>query len=208
MAAEIRRLNGRPARIRQDENAALRQALLPFRDGGEGLTMQREAVRLVVSKAIALIDGQTASHNKWSFVMLSPGQNHIVVEELVAHSRRPMVAVRLWALCFQHLRMDTGEIVLTREDFAERLGVEPAEVSEVMSHLVRFGAISRQRERVAGLRGPGLVHYFMNPNVGTHLAGKARDDAQRSAPLLKLIDGSFHPSQRRARAAIPQFAAL
>lgn len=197
MVAEIRRLRTRPARLRQDENARLRQALLPFRDGGDGFTMEREEMRLVVSKALALIDRQTASLNKWTFVMLSPEQNAIVVSYLADHSRRPLVAVKLWALVFNHLRTDTGEIVLSREDIAEKLGVEARHVSEVMGELVRFGAISRTRERIAGLRGPGLVHYFMNPNVATHLSGKLRDEAQRAAPILKLVEGTAHPAQRR-----------
>lgn len=197
MAAEIRRLHTRPARLRQDENSRLRQALLPFRDGGDGSKMEREEVRLVVAKALALIDRQTASLNRWTFVMLSPSQNRIVVDFLASESARPSVAMRLWALCFEHLRTDTGEIVLTRDDIAEKLGVAPKHVSEVMSELVRFKAISRVRDRVAGLRGPGLVRYFMNPNVATHLSGKARDEAQREAPMLKLVEGTAHASQRR-----------
>lgn len=197
MAAEIRRLRTRPARLRQDENAALRQVLLPFLEGGDGFKTYRPEVRALSAKLVALLDRETASLNKWTFVMLSPEQNAVVVEFLAGHSKRPVVAMRLWALCFQHLRTDTGEIVLTRDDIAGKLGVASRDVSEVMGELVRFGAISRRREPVAGLRGPGLVHYFMNPNVATHLSGKLRDEAQKSAPMLKLVEGTAHPAQRR-----------
>ena len=106
------------------------------------------------------------------------------------NSARPMVAVELWALCFEHLRNDTGEVLLSREQMAEEVGVAPKRVSEVMSELVKIGAISRVRERVPGMRGSGVVRYFMNPNVATQLSGKARDDAQRSAPMLALVGGS------------------
>ena len=37
------------------------------------------------------------------------------------------------------------------------------------------------------MRGPGMVRYFMNPNVATHLAGKARDEAQAAAPKLRVV---------------------
>ena len=40
-----------------------------------------------------------------------------------------------------------------------------------MGELEGIGAISRRRERIVGMRGPGAVRYFMNPNVATHLTG-------------------------------------
>lgn len=197
MVAVVRRLHTRPDRLRADEASALRQALLPFM---EDLSTRPELDR-VVSKLLAVVDGESASSGRWSFVMLSPAQNGIVVEWLSANSARPRVAVRIWALCFQFLRIDTGEIALSREEFADKLGVQARDVSRVMSELVSFGAISRRRDPEPGLKGRGLVRYFMNPNVGTHLSGAARDAAQAAAPILKLIDGSAHPSQRRDRAA-------
>ena len=40
------------------------------------------------------------------------------------------------------------------------------------------------------MKGPGMVHYFMNPNVATHLSGSERDAAQEEAPpLLVLMEG-------------------
>lgn len=197
MAAEIRRLHSRPDRLRADEGSRLREALLPFMDD---MTARPELDR-VVSKLLAVVDRETASRNRWTFVMLSPAQNGIVVNYLARHAARPLVSLRLWALCFEHLRTDTGEVVLSRDEIAQALDVPAREVSRCMSELVGFGALSRRRERVAGMRGPGVVRYFMNPNVATSLSGKARDDAQRAAPILKLIDGTSHPSQRRARAA-------
>lgn len=197
MSAAIHRLCTPRDRIRQDQNAELTQALLPFLDDPN---LDPRLARLL-GDLKGLVDRRTASLNKWTFVMLSPDQNAAVVEFLASHAARPLVCMRLWALCFRHLRTDTGEITLTREEIAEALAVPSTEISRAMSELVSFGAISRRRERVPGLRGAGLARYFMNPNVATHLAGRARDDAQRAAPLLKVIDGTSHPSQRRARAA-------
>ena len=146
-----------------------------------------------VSEILATIDGATAAKEGWTFVMLSPAANAQVVTWLVQNSERPQVAVQLWALLFTALRTDTGEVVLTRDEMAEKLGVPPNEVSRIMTELEGMGAISRRRERVAGMRGPGLVRYFMNPRVGTHLAGKAREKAQERAPLLEAIEGGKRP---------------
>ena len=77
-----------------------------------------------------------------------------------------------------------------------------------MGELATIGAISRRREKVAGMRGPGLVRYFMNPKVGTHLTGAARDKAQTdSAPVgvdqwrPSAVLGFEHPFDRRVRNA-------
>jgi hypothetical protein len=172
-------LKTKPDRLRQDQAEQLRQALLPF----------EEAMPEAVKTLIGHIDRQTASRNKWTFVMLSPEQNSIVVDYLADHSARPLVAVKLWALCFKHLRTDTGEILLNRGEIAEKLGQKPEEISKLMTELENFGAIIRHRQRVAGMKGPGMVHYFMNPRVATHLSGQERDKAQSDAPLLRLMEG-------------------
>jgi hypothetical protein len=33
-----------------------------------------------------------------------------------------------------------------------------------------------------------MVRCFMSPRTGTHLTGKAREDAQNDAPLLRLVE--------------------
>jgi len=59
----------------------------------------------------------------------------------------------------------TGQIMLTREEIADQVGIAVQEVSKIMRELVTFGAISTEREKVVGMRGPGLVRYFMNRHV-------------------------------------------
>lgn len=197
MPAVIRRLVTRPDRLRRDEAASLRQALLPFVDDAASSSQVVEAGRSL----LAHLDRLSASSNRWTFVMLSPDQNAAVVELIMARSARPRIAVRLWALLFRHLRTDTGEIMLSRDELAGQLGVKSNDVSRCMSELVSFGAVSRVRVPIPGLKGQGAVRYRMNPTVATHLSGAARDAAQAAAPILSLIDGSSHPSQRRSRAA-------
>jgi hypothetical protein len=181
--AKIHQLETRPERLRRGQDDQLREALLPFED---------EIPGPVLREILTLIDRRSASRNKWTFVMLSPEQNMLVINYLADNSQRPMLAVKAWALCFHHLRIDTGEIMLTREEIAEKLGTSAEHVSRVMSEMVNFGAIIRRRQKVGGLRGPGLVQYFMNPRVATHLGGAERDKAQDEAPpLLRLIEGSL-----------------
>lgn len=177
---KIVELATRPDRLRKGQEEELRQALLPFEDRVPGG---------VFRQMMQVIDRSTSSRNKWTFVMLSPEQNGIVVNYLAKHSERPIAAMQVWALCFQYLRIDTGEVMLTRDELAEKVGVHSDHLSRIMSELVAFGAITRRREKVGGMKGPGLVRYFMNPRVATHLGGIERDKAQDEAPLLRLIEG-------------------
>jgi hypothetical protein len=184
MPAALHRLRSKPERLREEQAAALRQLVLAF----PGLPGP------AVGSIVAAIDRETVATSGWTFVMLSPAQNRAVVNWLLENSSRPQKAVSLWSLLFEHLRRDTGEIMLSREEMAEQIGERADNVSLIMTELQGIGAISRRRERVAGMRGPGMVRYFMNPNVGTHLVGAARDKAQARAPLLTPI-----PSPKRRK---------
>jgi len=73
--------------------------------------------------------------------------------------------MRVWALLYDHLMPHTGQIMLTREEISEAIGIRADDVSQIMNELVKFGAIFSERERVEGLRGPGLVRYYMNRHV-------------------------------------------
>lgn len=190
--AAIVELMTKPERLRQDQAETLRQALLPF------AAQMPDAVRALVGH----IDRQTASRNRWPFVMLNPSQNRAVVDFLLDHSKRPRVAGKLWALCFENLQIDTGEIMLSRQQIAEALKAALPTVSTVMSELVAFGAITRTREKVTGVKGMGNVRYFMNPRVGTCLSGRERDDAQDAAPALLAPEPAIKVSKTARRAGL------
>ena len=176
MPATLHRLRTKRQRLRKEQAQALRQMILEF-----------EGVPDHATKAIiATIDRETAAENGWTFVMLSPAQNRAVIDWLLEHAERRREAIALWALLFEHLDRHTGMILLTRDELAEQVGTHPNTISAIMSDLEGIGAIVRRRERVAGMRGPGMVRYFMNPNVGTHLLGQVRDEAQAQASPLKL----------------------
>jgi predicted transcriptional regulator len=95
--------------------------------------------------------------------------------------------MQLWAELLDNMRRDTGEVAMTRDELAEAVGISSAEVSRTMGELEILGAISKTRQKIAGMRGPGVVRYFINPMIATNLTGQARDKAQLAAPQLRLI---------------------
>ena len=172
MAATVHRFRSRKQRLTDKQGETARQYVLDLKD--KGLSDEQ------IAPIIAYIDGQTLSQKRWSFVMLSPDQNRAVVSWLRQHSNRPMAAMALWAECFTAIRNDTGEICLTRAELADRVGINNKNTSQIMTELENVGAINRKRD---GRR----VRYFMNPNVGTHLTGRARDKAQAEVVQLTLV---------------------
>ena len=180
MAASVVRLRTRKDQLQAEQAEQLRQLVL-------GLP---ELPERAAGEILAAIDRTTAAENGWTFAMVSPEDNARVVGWLAENSKRPMLAMRLWSVLFLHLRRDTGEIMQTRDELAEAVGIRSEHVSAIMGELETIGAISRKRTKVGGMRGPGMARYFMNPKVGTHLTGAARDRAQAEAPpLLAVIEG-------------------
>lgn len=121
---------------------------------------------------------------RWIFAMINPAQNFAVVEWLRAHSKRPQAAVTVWGLLLTALRYDTGEILLTRSQIAERVSISPDNASRIMTELASINAVRRERE---GRK----VRYFLNANIATHIPGpEARQRAREAAgPLLTLMEG-------------------
>ncbi len=147
-------------------------------------TLARKA-GLAPEAAARLADGLRAQiPNDWTFIMLSPSQNSAVVRWLSENSDRPIAALRLWARLFEVIRNDTGEVMQTREELAQWLGVDPRHISRIMGELASINAIRREK------RGRE-VRYFMNSTVATHLPGHAARQAAREAdgPLLVVMQG-------------------
>ena len=111
--------------------------------------------------------------------MLGAKENLAIVCWLQECSKRPVAAVRLWAVLLTGLRGDTLEVCFSRSELACRVGILPRDVSSIMTELESVGAISRRRD------GRG-VRYFVHPMAGTCLASPARERAQREAEPLTL----------------------
>jgi len=172
MAARIVRYVSRAQLLNRDRAAEVRQLMLQY-----------EAVAPhLVSQVMALIDRHTIAERGWSFVMLSPAQNRLVVRWINEHAKRPRVSASLWAECFCNMRTDTGEVVMTRAQMMEATGASSSHVSDALTELSGMGALIRRREGRE-------VRWFMNPKVGTYLTGAAREEAQNAAPSLALIEG-------------------
>lgn len=132
---------------------------------------------------VRVVERDTRSTNGWTFVMLSPGQNAEVVAWIMDKSKRPLKCARLWSELFVYMRNDTGEILASRAELAEKVGLRGSEVSECMTELETVKAIRRVRD---GRR----VRYFMNANVATRATGSARDRQQEvDGPLLTIMQG-------------------
>lgn len=187
MAAILHRFRSKQDKFTDNQAGELRQLLLDF-STSKGLPQE------AVSRVIGSIDQRTASAAGWTFVMISPQQNKQVYRWLRKNSKRPIVATDLWMEVFTALRIDTGEICLSRSEIAEKIGALPRDVSSVMTELESINAIIRRR---AG-RG---VRYYMNPNIATHRTGVDRDKAQEQTGQinLRIIEGdkTFLPNKRK-----------
>jgi DNA-binding transcriptional ArsR family regulator len=130
---------------------------------------------------VAFVERKLAADRGWKFLMVEPVLYAEVVEHLLEHSKRPQKAVRLFTRLFTVLPADGNEITASRSELARMAGIAPSSVSEIMGELEAVGAVYRRRE------GRG-VRYFVNPLLGTHLAGAVRDKAQAEAPMLRLVE--------------------
>lgn len=140
-----------------------------------------------LADCLGVIQRDTECERKWPFTMINTEQNLAVLEYLASEAVQPAKAMLVWSVMFDSIRMDSGEVTRRRSEIAARVRVSQRFVSTVASLLERVNAISRERD------GRG-VRYFINPNVGTHLTGTARDRAQVAAgdlPLFEVVDGDL-----------------
>jgi DNA-binding transcriptional ArsR family regulator len=134
-----------------------------------------------LGRAATLVERELSARSGWRFIMVEPRLNAAVVRYLLECSHRPQQAVRLWAELFALLPPDGNEVRASREELARLVGITSRAVTEIMGELEAVGAVYRRKE------GRG-VRYFVNPVLGTHLGGTARDRAQSEAPALRLVE--------------------
>lgn len=198
MGAVVRAFPARPKKLRRDEREELMNRPLVDLLDDPGVS---EQIRRVACRLEAEIDVSTASNRKWPFIMLSPSQHRAVVRFL-GTVRRSQIAQEIWAVCFEHVHPRTGEILLSRDEIAAEVGASADDVSRIMSGLHRFGAVRRERVAVSGMRGPGVVRYFMNANVATHVpSSPARDKVQARDGVVEF---PVRERRERARVVVPE----
>jgi CRP-like cAMP-binding protein len=130
---------------------------------------------------------------KGGFMMLSRIQCVAVWDAIrsLPAELRPNQVRHAFDLILANLRQDTGEVMLTRDQFAEKIGTLPRNVSTIMGTLERMDVIRRERRAIEGVRGRGMVVYFINPHVawnGSLQIRKQEADAT-PPPLLTLMEG-------------------
>lgn len=139
-----------------------------------------EAAALMASQLLARTPKPEKSE---PFVMLTPSQNAAVARWIFNNSKRPQAASLLWAELFTALHPSTGEIMLSREELAQRLGILPRDLSSIMTELASIGAIIREKHG-------RTVRYVMSPHIATHQTGEKLVEARAKAPKLRLVKGA------------------
>ncbi len=124
--------------------------------------------------------------------MIRPAHQAAVVTWLETNSICPLEAMRLWAMLLEHLYPRTGQIMLTCDQIAEKIGIRPTEVSEIMSGLVGCRAVFTERRDLEGIQGPDRVVYFMNKHIA-QVGSQPAEEELRLVPLpnfaLRVIEG-------------------
>jgi hypothetical protein len=188
MVAKVHWLRTKADRLKARQGEALRQMVLEY---------EEPLPNRAVGEILIAIDRNTEAESDdgdWRFILMGPVEFDLVCEWLEANSKRPRLATRLFRKLFQFVDRRNQEILRTRDELAELVGADPDHVSRVMSELVSIGVLRSERVPVPGLKGPGAVHWFLNPWVATHFGKAARIRAQAEAPELKLV-----PKPKRVR---------
>ena len=138
----------------------------------------------------------TRPDDKWSiwpggFTMISRTQTAAIWDGIRAlpSEARPGQVRHAFDLVLLNLNQDTGEVMLTRDQIAEKIGCAPGHVSRVMGTLEQMGVIHRERRRVEGVQGRGVAVYVINPHVAWNgsLEARKREAAKAAQPSLHLV---------------------
>jgi hypothetical protein len=170
--AQVVRFRDRKTLIQRDAAASLAAQIREFPED------QLPAVaRAAMLNQLHRLTHPDAEESIWpgGFVMLSRIQTAAVWEaiwSLPSIARRNQVR-RAFDLVLLNVRTDTGEVMMSRAEFAAKIGTAPHNVSAVMGTLERMGVIRRERRRLAGVQGPGEAVYFAPPLLELMQGGKA-----------------------------------
>lgn len=190
MAAKLLRFRTKRDLITRDTAAQLAAQIRLFPE--EQLPAQARAAMLNQLQRLTHPD---AAQPIWKggFMMLSQIQCVAVWDAIRAlpSDARPNQVRHAFDLVLANLRQDTGEVMLTRDEFAQRIGTNADNVSRVMGTLERMGVIRRERRAIEGIRGRGMAVYFINPHVGWNGSLEIRKDEADATPppLLTLMQG-------------------
>ena len=180
--AQVARLRTRQQLAEREASAAAAQQLALFPP--ELLAQLPGEARAAISRAVHALQRAAkpaSEQGLWpgGFTMLSRDQTAAVWDAIRAlpPDDRPNQVRHAFDLVLLNLRQDTGEVMLTRDQLAARIGCAPKHVSTIMGTLERMGVVRRERRRVEGMQGPGMAVYFINPHVAWNGSLDARKEA-------------------------------
>lgn len=194
--AQLVRFRSRQQQSEREASAALAEQFshLP----PEMLEQLPGEARLLISRATYALQRLArpgTNEGLWpgGFTMLSRDQTIAIWDAIRAlpSDARPNHVRHAFDLVLVNLRQDTGEVMLTRDQLAEKIGCAPKNVSTVMGTLERMGVIRRERRRIEGLQGRGMAVYFINPHVAWNgsLDIRKAEAAETKQPKLRLMEG-------------------
>ncbi|MDE7549081.1 helix-turn-helix domain-containing protein [Acetobacter fabarum] len=195
--AQIVRLATQQQRSEREEAAQVAEQLSLLSD--EFLKHLPGEARIAISRATYALQKAARPDTEeglWpgGFTMLSRMQTAAIwdaIRELPSDDR-PNKVRHAFDLVLLNLRQDTGEILLTRDQLAEKMGCASNHVSRIMGTLEKMGVIRRERRRIEGVQGRGMAVYFINPHVawnGSLDVRKAQAKDTRPPLQFELLQG-------------------
>jgi hypothetical protein len=130
-----------------------------------------------VLDALADALGRFAPPEPWSFVMLNPDQQRLVLKAIDS-GPRPLTTLKVWNAAISHILYDTGEIMAGRKRLAEDANITPDEASRALNRLAEIGALVKVR--------PG--RYAINPHVGWTGSSLKRQEAAKAVPPVRAVE--------------------
>lgn len=192
---KVTRLVTQPERLSRELAAMYREdAERRLRDPSSTVEMVRSAEWM-----LTCIERYSVASEGLDFGMIDRVKFGAVIRRLRLESVRPAVACDLWAMCMRFVVPVTGEVEVNRNRkvFLDELGISSAELSRLLTELVDFAAL--RRERVPGVTG---YCYFLNPSVASYkMPAAARERESGKFPALSVVGGGEPPTERRSRAA-------
>lgn len=194
--AQIVRLKTRSQRIERETASNLAEQLRLLPD--DLLQQLPGSIRHAISKATHGLHKHArpdTDEGLWpgGFTMLSRSQTAAIWDAIRAlpADDRPHQVRHAFDLVVLNLRQDTGEVMLTRDQLAEKIGCASRSVSTIMGTLERLGVVRRERRRIEGVQGRGMAVYFVNPHVAWNgsLDIRKNEAGEVQPPLLTIMEG-------------------
>ena len=161
----------RPAQMSYD---LFRQVIDQARERGA----DPETIEELERKLFPLTQPRPRNRSRWA--KMDVDQFALAKQVIRKHSDRPHLLLDVFTEMFTGLDWNTGAVMLSRQDIAERIDARPEHVSRAISELRRLG-ICRAEGR--GRR----VRYYVNERVAFRGDRQAHEAATAAAPQLELI---------------------